>query len=779
MILIFLNEKRIDAIFCALILLLVHIEIISQGTVDVRINEFMSANVSALPDWEGDYPDWIELYNNSNDTVYLQNYYLSDDNQNQEKWQIPSVYITPNNFLLLYASGKDTILLNELHLNFKISSSGEPLFFSNQLGEIIDSMLPISLLNNESYGRLGDGDSNLGILTNPTPGYSNNGEQFKTTILFSKPAGYYTEEFDLNLISNDSVYYTLDGSLPNLNSLLYTQPIRIRKSLPNKLSLIPTSPYLFDPDIWPHREFGFQIPSDNIRNGTIIRAQAFKNNVVTSRLYSKTYLSNDHDLSTISIITDSLNLFDHDTGIYVPGVYLDTNNINWTGNYNQRGELWERIGNIEFFSPTNDLLLSSLTGIRIAGKLSRRAPQKSLKLYFRDDYGTSQLDNHFFPSRNYDKIKRLMLRSSFTFWWGRNILFQDDLIHTLVEESSLDIDVQMTHPSVLYINGEYWGIHNIRERQDKHYLQSIYDVDKDSLDIIAGNMHVYEGSADSFGEIVDFVERNDLSIPMNYDYVNRSIDIDNFIDYIILETYFGNYDWPGNNVKLWRSRSPITKWRWLLYDLDATVDDYRLNPFDIFDDGSNAGNPLKIIFTGLLANTTFNRHFIDKYIHHLKTTFLPSNITLLHENFISKYDQEIENHLIRWGQPSDYDSWSFANDYFEDFVQNRPCFIKSFLGKKFENDTAIDVFNCLVNTSDFINLFPNPSTGTITLKFDVMTDLEEVTINIYNRLGQNVYSQALQNPYTEQVNLDFLNSGIYLLNIRSTNLETTKKFVIY
>lgn len=754
------------------VVVIIYVCSISSFAQGLVINEIMTSNDHTISDQDGEYVDWIELYNRSSSPINLQNFKLSDDPTHIDKWSFPSISIDAYGFLIVFASGKDRNAM-ELHTNFKIKSSGEVIILSDQTSFIIDSIPPVSLETDKTYGRLNDGTPNLGFLSDPTPNQSNNSQQFINEIIFSDRSGFYKNSFDLTLTSDDSVYYTLDGSMPSLQSNLYTDPISISSIAPNTISLIPTNHIPYVPNIWPNDEFGFQTPQNDLNKGVVLRAMSFKNGAPTSKVYSHTYFTEniEYTFPVISLITDSLNLFDRDTGIYLPGTHLDSSNMDWTGNYYQRGDGWERMGNIDFFDDKRNLVFSEAVGFRISGQKSRSAPQKSIRLYFRDEYGSSKINYPFFRSRNYSDFKRIILRSSFTYWWGRNTLFQDDLLHTFVSQNNLDIDVQMSRPSILFINGEYWGIHNIRERQDKHYLESIHGIDGDSVDIIEGNMSV-EGNAYDFIELINFVELNDLSNPLNYEFVKNKIDIDNYIDYFIVEMYFNNQDWPANNVKIWRLQSPHSKWRWMLYDLDAAMSDYEGSSFDYM---SGATDKQSVLFNSLLRSNAFKNKFLDRFIFHLKTTFNPNRMNELIHQFQSIYEPEIAEHISRWSNPVDYNSWKNSCDFLRTFIENRPCHMKDILIDQF-NLKDMGEFDCLYNNSFDVKIFPNPSSGKFTLS---MNKAEEVkgSITVFNGLGQNVYNKIF-NSNISQIDLSFLGNGIYFFRLDIDGGYETKKIVI-
>ncbi|MBT3209374.1 MAG: hypothetical protein HN704_06090 [Bacteroidetes bacterium] len=424
---------------------------LSLNAQNIVINEFMSLNNSTIVDEDGEFVDWIELFNNSNSAINLNNYKISDDTNNTDKWIFPEILIEPSGFVLIFASGKDRPDQSFLHTNFKIKSEGEYIILSSPADSIIDIVEPISLPADKSFGRLIDGIDKWVSHFPSTPNYSNNNKYPERKIKYSKKPGFYSSPFFLRLNCEDTIYYTLNGSEPTINSSIFSDSIFVSNTSENNISLIPTNPIPYSENYRSNRLSGWQAPANNINKATIIRAKSYRNSTATSKTHTYSYFTNDfyYTFPVISLISDSLNFFDDTSGIYVPGIYLDSNNIDWTGNYYQRGDNWERVGNIEYFDTSGNIEISQNIGFRIHGQKSRMAPQKSLRIYARTEYGKPYIDYPFFDERNYWSYKRLILRCSYTSWWRRNTLFQDDLIHTIVSESSSTLDVQMTKPSIL------------------------------------------------------------------------------------------------------------------------------------------------------------------------------------------------------------------------------------------------------------------------------------------------------------------------------------------
>src|SRR5690554_2772547 len=498
----------------------------------VLINEFMAKNNSTIQDEDGDFSDWIELYNTTDSTISLHHYRLSDDRKNLNKWIFPEISIPPNGYLLVFASDKNRLDTTALHTNFKISSSGEQLYLSDNFGTIIDQTDAVHLTNDASYARIPDGSDNWHVVYQPTPNSTNNNSN---VLFFSHQGGFYTSPFYLkiNSLSTDTIYYTLNGDIPTEQSNVLTDALLIedRSSTPNIFSEIPTTPeqQLIDYKAW-------EPPSGLIDKATVLRCASYNNGVKTSKVYTKTFFVGEdildrYTMPIISLTTEGNNLFSADSGIYVPGVNYKSNDPQWSGNYTKRGKDWERDIHIEYFENDGNLGFSQDAGIRIHGGKTRQAAQKSLRLYARKKYGKQYFNYQLLPNRKVNQYKRFMLRTTMGSWYERTII-KDVVSHQIA--SDLNIDYQEFQPVIVYINGEYWGIHTIRDRIDERYLGYTHNIDHDSVELKQWN------NAD-YNQLMKFIENNDISLNNNYEYVKTKIDIDNYIDYTIAEFFFANY----------------------------------------------------------------------------------------------------------------------------------------------------------------------------------------------------------------------------------------------
>ncbi len=534
----------------------------------VRINEVMASNGITLADEDGDYEDWIELINRSASAVSLSGWALSDDSGNIRRWIFPSVEIGPSGRLLVWASGKDRREVDgPMHTNFSISSEGEPIYLVRPDGSVADHLPARPIPRDVSYGRSPDGGESWAYFIEVTPGGPNGFSPF-TTVLeaprLSHGAGVHVNPIGVEASSIDTgvtLRYTVDGSTPTEESPVFPEVLAVedRTQEMEVFARIPSGA-------------GFQAPQRRISKATVVRVRAFRDNAIPSETETATYWIGEQFINrwphpVISISVDYDDFWGEERGIYVHGPDPEE------PNFRERGIEWERVVHFEFFETDGTRVLSHPVGARIHGASSRNYAKKSLRLYARAGYGAGSFEHAIFPDQPYSSYRRLILRNS-----GNDrdrTLLRDGFMQTLV--GHMRMDTQAYRPSILFINGEYWGIHNIRERYDRHYLERVYGIDPDNLDILSNWVFEPEGDRNHFNALISYMRTNDPRGSSFLAEVERRMDVDNFIDYNVAQIYLNNQDWPGNNYDHWRLRVPFVpdaspghdgRWRWLLYDTD-------------------------------------------------------------------------------------------------------------------------------------------------------------------------------------------------------------------
>ena len=556
---------------------------------------------------------------------------------------------------------------DHLHTNFKISSNSETITLSNSSDEIIDQLTVENLPPDTSLG-VYQNNPDLVIYSETTPGYQNSNNYFTgavvESVVFSNNGGFLTESISLSLSGNSigqTIRYTTDGKRPTSSDLIYSNPIQI---------------------------------SDN----STVRARIYQTNYIPSTTFSKSYVFDDvPEIDTVFLTTDPDNLFDEETGIYVfgeAGTY-DTWQPYFGANF---WEDWERPVHISYYkSETNEVEAEFDGGIKIFGGWSRgQNPQRSLALFARGQYGYSKFEESFFEELSYDDFQSLVLRNSGQDWTRSSI--KDITLTSLMRGSGLDF--QEHNAVATYINGEYWGLYNMREKTNEHMLASKHNIDANEITILPG------GDYTDYNSLIDYVASIDLSVEANFEYVKDRVDLVNYALYQAANIYYNNTDWPGNNIKFWNH--PNGKWRWIMYDTDFGFGPY-WNPGNFWEDtlsfaletnGPDWPNPpwSTLLFRKLTTNIGFRNQFINRYADEMNTRFLADNvknhINLLHDKIAS----EIPFHYDRWGEnPS---LAAYYRDKMKEFADQRPFYAKEHIKAKFDlpDYHKLKIFN--FNTSE-------------------------------------------------------------------------------
>lgn len=558
----------------------------------------------------------------------------------------------------------------------------------------------------------------------------------------SHRGGYYDSGFYLEITPKPgtTVFYTLDSSDPNQHSMKYTEPIWIDEKwieatgemveIERKAGgFIPTPTYPIS--LIKTGSQKWQSPREDVFAATVVKVIAYDtttnhhSKILTNTYFVHENMSNKYSFNVMSITTDIHNLYDYYEGINIPGYYYDnriseTGNSNRTGNYFQRGDEWEKPIYLEYFDTSGELLLAQQAGIRIHGGLSRKYPVKSYRLYARASYDNQSTFNYqFFEDKNIDKFKRLILR-------GGGQTFEYTIMGDVAAQEvikPLTIDKQYSTPIILFLNGEYFGIRNIRDRFDVHYLASHYDLNVDDVTILSGHAYLDDGDpkgANHYQLLYQYITRFDMSSKKHFDYVEKRMDIDNFIDYNIAQLYFSNIDWPQNNVLYWRKNVSYTpdapyghdgRWRWMIYDLDAGFGASWGGYYPEYNSFSRiTGETWKTgrMFIKLLENEYFRGRFIYRSLDLMETVFEKNRVMNIVDDMIARYAPEIIEHTDRYGYPSSYETWYNYSLRMKTFARYRPQIyisqMESFLnlGSKYELSILHDASMGNIQFNSFI-----------------------------------------------------------------------------
>jgi len=676
------------------------------ASIDIVINEILASNTQFLADDDGDYEDWIELYNRGSSAVNLTGFALSDDPLDSMKWIFPGIILPPDEYLVVFASGKDrTQPENLLHANFKITAEGESVVLTNPAGEVIDQVPMMVHTTDLAYGRMPNATGDFFYLSPPTPWALNDAESFETLLSpleFSHPDGFYPSPFDLSISTPDpgvTIRYTTDGSEPDETSPVFGGPFTIgtRVGDPNTISMIPTNN---NPEPGPPYYEGWQPPLGEVFKINVIRARAFHPSAPDGEVHTFTAMVDNnafqkYSLPVFSVATHSDNLFDNETGIYVAGNH---------DNYFQ--DDWERPAHISFFDPVGNLQFKENVGIRLNGNTTRSRPRKSLRIVSRAEYGSSWINYHLFPDKEVDRFKRFILRNSGNDWDFS--VFRDGLFQYLAKD--FKVETQYYQPAIVFINGEYWGIHNIRDKYDDHYIQAHYGIEENELTILSDNsVHrwgVYEGKA-HYDSMKSFIESNNMTQLSNYQQVTEMMDVESFIDFQLTHIFSKNTDWPGNNAIFWRYHrdgfAPEEgykdgRWRWIILDTDFGFDlpffyvpgldegpAHNTLAFARASNGPSWPNPpwATVMLRKLFTNSEFRVQFVNRYCDLLNTTYSPEHVISSIDSLSGRIAPEMAEHISRWRRPTSVNEWEENVQGLRDFASQRASFQMQHLKSEF------------------------------------------------------------------------------------------------
>ena len=563
-------------------------------------------------------------------------------------------------------------------------------------------------------------------------------------IQLSPGAGFYSSNISLELSAaeGEQIYYTLDGSIPDLNSNQYLGPINLsdRSDDEPELAYISNISHNYSPWV---------PPSGPVQLITVVRARSFNGDewgeTTTASYIISDEGENRYDISVVSLVTSKEHLFDYETGIYVLGKIYDdykrarpweADGLGTPANYTQRGDEWERPAHFELFEPNGERPLAMDIGIRMHGGGSRAFQQKSFRLYSRSDYGTSRFRYQIFPDQDLDNYNRLILRNSGQDWM--KTAFRDGFMHTLVRH--LPFETMAFKPAVLFLNGEFWGIANIRERYDKFYLSTKFDVNEDGVDHLSGNAGVEEGSADHYNSMLDYIRNGGVSSMVRYRYIQTQMDTESFKYYNLANIYYNNRDWPHNNIEFWRSQSDYDategpgrdgRWRWMMFDTDfgfAWTDRHTEATYnwqvsqDYLTQATRPNHWSTFLLHELMKNEEFKHEFINGYRDLMNTAFRKERVLNVLESLRSTIEPYAEEHLHRWGNsdhrwsmPKDLNEWNTNVNYMRRFANDREAFVDEHFIEKYNlgdlyaidvsvNDTTMGFIR--VNKTDL--MYPTP-----------------------------------------------------------------------
>ncbi len=604
----------------------------------VRINEVSAAAVSSSTGKAVN--DWIELYNDSDETVYLKGYGLSNDETDPYRFTFTSEKIAPHGYLVISAVGTGSA--TKTTAPFKISSDGETLILTSPDGETLDIFETGKLRIGVTSGRTYGGDRVF--FTVATKG-AENGEGYTAYVTepkFTVDPGVYDGSVNVEITAQDgaTVYYTTDGSVPTTGSKKYTGAITVEKTC-------------------------------------VIRAKAFISGCVSSDTATATYLiDSNHEIPIVSMTGDPDGFFSEERGIYAAGPNGEGHGDKYPYTKSNYWKDWERAVSIEYFVD-GQCAIAFEAGTKIFGQYSRAYAQKSFAIHLRDVYGESSVTYPFFGEDNdFAEVKGLVLRAAGQDQGAARL--RDAFCSQVVLSSDSEVLTADWQPVALYINGEYWGLYNLREKINEDYLELNYGINKDTVTILKGTSQIeLAGSMDEFRKLRKFVAQSSMYDSKNYKYVCSKLDVSNYMDYIIFATFFKNNDL--RNSRYYLSGESGAKWKWIIFDLDMSMRSDASNDELYSLEQILEREP---IHKYLLRNKAYKNAFIERYAELLNTTFRPSNLTAILDDMAAQIEPEIKNNAKRWGEPT-YSEWEDEVAYLRKVCERRRSIMKKQLQEYF------------------------------------------------------------------------------------------------
>ncbi|GAK11622.1 CotH kinase family protein [Geomicrobium sp. JCM 19039] len=355
---------------------------------------------------------------------------------------------------------------------------------------------------------------------------------------------------------------------------------------------------------------------------------------------------------------------------------------------------------MQMFETDNEIALSQHAGIRIHGGASRALDRKSLRFYARSDYGENRFRHELFGEEERDIFNRFILRNSGQDW--NRTLFRDAMMQSLVED--LNMETQLSRPAKLYMNGENWGVFNIRERYDHHYFRFAHDINQEDLDLLENNAEVVEGTDREYRQLVHTMASLDLNDPEAINHLDGEIDLDNFLDYHISQIYFDNIDWPNNNVNIWRER-PNGQWRWAMFDTDfgfalpTTESSSMHNAMDHATNQSVGWSTFML--RKVLESEDMQTEFINRFAHYLNTRFEEEHVVQRIDDMQAEIAPEIPGHIEKWNEPESIEEWEYQVEILREFAMERPAYNRAHIANHFDLDGTSELTIDNIETSNW------------------------------------------------------------------------------
>lgn len=612
--------------------------LVGNAQTSLVINEIMPENLDMFRDPSFNFGGWVEFFNPTESDFSLNNLYISDDSLKLDKAKLTSKMgtVPAGGYATLWFDNYSTQYPSQVDM--KIDIKGGTLYLADRFGNIICQADYPAALPRISWARKSVDGNEWSYTSTPTPGSANEGSAYASQMLaeptVDKTGKVFTKTFTIKAQAPKGamLYYTLNGSTPTPENSTIVED--------GKLEL-------------------------TVSETTVIRMRSFQEGMLPSPVVTRSYINRGYasKLPVISIATENAGIWSKSWGIYVKG----PNGIPGNGqddkcNWNQP---WERAVNFELIVDDTLSAVNQEVYMSICGGWSRSSDTKSFKLKAAKEFNTPNYYEYpIFKDKPFNRNKTLQNRNG----GNESGMISDAALQTLVASSGIDVDCQEYQPAIHYINGKFRGVINIREPNNKHFVLANYGLDEDEIDMFEMNTNGLEvqcGTIDAFNKLVSLSKN--AKTDSIYNKIKEMLDIDEFLNYMCIEMYLGNWDWPQNNLKAWRPRTEDGKFRFILYDLEQSFNTTQtLTMFDgkkYYTFGtSNKEIKVVTLMLNLLKNTQFKQEFADRFCLIAGSVFDSSRA----KTIITQMAKDIEADMEECGKYSDITGdrnalWSYAN----------------------------------------------------------------------------------------------------------------------
>ncbi|UCG58813.1 MAG: lamin tail domain-containing protein, partial [Phycisphaerales bacterium] len=600
--------------------------------IPLLINEVMASNSSGVLDPQGEYDDWIEIHNSSDGAIDIGGMYLTDDLEDPTMWKIPDnnpsgTTIGAHGYLLVWIDNDAGD--SGLHANFELDADGDEIaLFARDGATLIDTISFGDQTTDISFGRYPNAKATLRFMGYPTPGGENIGAYLGVVAdtKFSHDRGFYDEPISVAITCATEgavIYYTRDGSDPYSTQRgrpggnVYAGPITINKNTCLRavalirgwmVSNIDTHSYIFLDEVLrqPRNPSGWPSGWDYEMDPEIVNNPLYRDKIKEGLL----------SIPTMSLLVQKDDLFDSEKGIYT--------------NWNNQGVAWERPASIELIHPDGSEGFQTNCGVRIYGGVGRRERKKSFRLLFKGMYGATKLRYPLFGDDAVDEFDTIILRANFNDGYP----FGQEVSQLIRDEFCRRLELALGNPGAhgcfvhLYVGGLYWGLYNPVERPDASFAASYFGGEEKDWDAYNSGSPAGDSTSESWNAFQTAIragietdagfqrlQGNNPDGTPNPQYTDY-LDVESYINYMLLNFFVGNTDWPGHNWYGAMNRLNSTGFHFFSWDAEWVIWLTVGHGLDssLYEDMTGVSGSLCDAYSRLRSNAEFRLMFAD-HVH--------------------------------------------------------------------------------------------------------------------------------------------------------------------